>query len=802
MRAVIMAGGEGKRLRPITCTMPKPMVPLLNKPIVDYTMDLLKRHGIVDAIYTLHYMGEVIKEHVGDGSPWGLRCSYSESDSPLGTAGSVKLAINSTDDKILVLSGDGITDIDISAALAEHEASGADATIVLKKVPSPTEYGVALLDSDGMIARFIEKPEQSEVFSDLANTGIYILGRSALDMIPDGEEYDFSKQLFPKMLERGMKLRGFVTESYWCDIGDISEYRRAQRDMLDGKVRFETIARNYSGIYIEPNAHISESAALIPPCYIGSGVSIGKSAIIEPYSVLGSGSCIEEGSSIKRSILLDRVKVRRYAQIRASVICERAQVDDRASLYEGSTIGAGTHVGVGVSVLPNVSIWPEKELEGGISCRDNIVWGNSASRIELNGSRILGYVDTGLTPETALRIGAAYASTFRTPAKIAICSDGNQSAVMLVYAIISGVASQGVDVSNISPIGRSAFSLTVSQIGAAGGIYVESREHHGCIITLYDEMGIEAAPNCLRSVRSAFLSGEQRPRTDTELGIVSRTEGMEDVFENRLMRMLDTKMMQANHKTMRINASEMVLRCVTGLLLRLGWNVESLRSEAKLIPVHDENTIAVYEDASGTLSLAIYHGGKRIILDEQAILTILALDAAENAGIRQLVLPVTLAEEYRSRLKSIGVEISFASEDSAKLRRAAFERGHYYAPLYEREAMILKLTELFANGRIFELQAGLPTVYSNERRITASRNDIGRMLRSLAELESGSEREMVDGLRLRFDDGWVVAKPYLGKTTSFRIVAGASSGEYAKELCDVYTEKLKNLRDKGKEEHS
>lgn len=795
MRAVIMAGGEGRRLRPITCTMPKPMVPLLNKPIVDYTMELLKRHGIHEAVYTLHYMGEKIKQHVGDGSAWGLRCTYAESESPLGTAGSVKQAVKETDEDILVLSGDGITDVDLSAVIKAHEASGAEATIVLKKVPSPTEYGVALLDDEGSIVRFIEKPEQSEVFSDLANTGIYILSRRALNLIPDRTEFDFSKQLFPEMLNQGMMLKGFITESYWCDIGDISEYRRAQRDMLDGRVRFETIARNYSGIYYEPNAHISDSAVLIPPCYIGSGVSIGDEAIIEPYTVIGSGSVVERGSSLKRSILFDNVRIRREAQIRAAVVCENAHIDDRASLYEGSTIGAGTHVGAGVSVLPNVSIWPEKELEGGLSCRDNIVWGNPINRIGISGSCIKGYTDTGLTPETALRIGAAYASKLRSPAKVAVCSDGSQSAVMLVYALISGITSQGVDVKNVGVLGKSAFSLTVSQLGTDGGLYVEGNENHGSIITLYDSMGIEASQDCLRSVRSAFVMGEQKPRVDVELGIVSRAEGMEEMFENRLSRLLDTDALRRNPKTLRINANEQIVRCVTGILLRLGWNVESLRKESRLIPVQDENTLAILQDSNGALSLSFQNGGKSIIMDEQEIITALSVDAIEHAGMKQLVLPVTLPEEYRSCLKTHGADLLFAPEDSTKLRRAAFERGHYYAPLYEREAGIMKLAELFATGELAKIHTSLPKIHSSENRVPASRNDIGRMLRSLAESERNSDRELVDGLRLRLDSGWVVVKPYLGRTASFRIVAGAASGEYAKELCDIYTEKLERIRD-------
>lgn len=202
LKAVIMAGGEGSRLRPITCTMPKPMVPLLNKPVIDYCVELLKRHGIEDISVTLHYLPNAIKDHLGDGKDKNVQISYSLEESPLGTAGSVKMALGDCRDSVLVISGDAITDIDLSKAIARHKSVGAAATIILKQVALPLEYGVAIMDDQGHITRFLEKPQLSEVFSDLANTGIYILEPEVINLIPDGVQYDFSKDLFPKLFEK------------------------------------------------------------------------------------------------------------------------------------------------------------------------------------------------------------------------------------------------------------------------------------------------------------------------------------------------------------------------------------------------------------------------------------------------------------------------------------------------------------------------------------------------------------------------------------------------------------------------
>ena len=325
-KAVIMAGGEGKRLRPITCTLPKPMVPLLNKPVIDYCIELLKKHGVEDITATLHYLPNVIMRHCGDGGKYGVKLSYSIEDAPLGTAGSVSKAVGADARRIIVISGDAMTDADLTEAMCFHKARGAAVTIVLKRVSVPTEYGVAMTDSKGKIYRFLEKPMLSEVFSDLANTGIYILEPEVIERIPAGEKYDFSKDLFPALLKEKMPVYGYVTDRYWCDIGDIAQYKAAQRDMLDGRCTFTTAAKQKDGAWIEDGAVISESAELLGPCYIGSGAEVSE-AVVSDYSVVGSGARIGRGSSLKRTVLMENTRVRENVELRGAILCEGAEVE-------------------------------------------------------------------------------------------------------------------------------------------------------------------------------------------------------------------------------------------------------------------------------------------------------------------------------------------------------------------------------------------------------------------------------------------------------------------------------------------
>ncbi|MDD4336537.1 MAG: nucleotidyltransferase family protein, partial [Firmicutes bacterium] len=221
MKAVIMAGGKGTRLRPLTCSMPKPMVPVVNRPMMEHVVDLLVAHGFTDLACTLCYMPEAIRSHFGDGSSMGCRITYSVEDTPLGTAGSVRALGDFLDDTFLVISGDALTDIDLASAVAFHREKDAAVTIVLTRVATPLEYGVVIVDDDGRITRFLEKPSWGEVFSDTVNTGIYVLEPEIMRKVSPSCEFDFSKNLFPMLLGEGYPMYGYIADGYWCDIGNL-----------------------------------------------------------------------------------------------------------------------------------------------------------------------------------------------------------------------------------------------------------------------------------------------------------------------------------------------------------------------------------------------------------------------------------------------------------------------------------------------------------------------------------------------------------------------------------------------------
>src|ERR671931_2772974 len=266
-----MAGGEGPRLRPLTSNQPKPMVPIVGKPCMEHILELVRAHGFEDVIVTVAFLPQAIRSYFGDGESLGLTIEYSVEESPLGTAGSVRLASDRLDETFLVISGDALCDIDLGALVAFHREKEAAVTIGLKSVDNPLEFGIVVTDEDGRVERFLEKPSWGQVFSDTINTGIYVLEPEVLRHVPTDRPYDFSKELFPLLLEMGRPIYGYVVDGYWQDIGNLDQFRQANFDALDENVRL-----NIPGIRLRGNV------------WVGDGVEIDVVQGVEGPAFVGS----------------------------------------------------------------------------------------------------------------------------------------------------------------------------------------------------------------------------------------------------------------------------------------------------------------------------------------------------------------------------------------------------------------------------------------------------------------------------------------------------------------------------------
>jgi NDP-sugar pyrophosphorylase family protein len=347
IQAVILAGGLGTRLRPLTLDRPKPVVPLLNVPFLSYQLGLLRAHGVRDVILSVSHRPEVIRATMGREPLGELQLRDVVEQDPLGTAGGVRNAADLVEGRVVVLNGDILTDLDLSAMLAAHEARGASASIYLTPVENPTAYGLVELAKDGRVRRFLEKPTWDEVTTNTVNAGVYVLERELLELIPKGEPHSIEREFFPMLLERGVPFYGFVSAGYWLDIGTPAKYLQAQLDLLARRLRghVEPAGRERPEGWIDPTSTIAPSAQLRGPVAIGAACHVEADAVVGPGVVLGAGCRIGAGAQVETAVLWEEVTVGAAARLSGCVIGRGASIGAHARVTPGAVLGDGTRLG-------------------------------------------------------------------------------------------------------------------------------------------------------------------------------------------------------------------------------------------------------------------------------------------------------------------------------------------------------------------------------------------------------------------------------------------------------------------------
>ena len=417
MKAVILAGGEGTRLRPITCNLPKPLVPVAGKPVLEYILSLLEENGCNEAVIAVHYKGEKIERRYSSGRFGSVRLSFSREEKPLGTAGCVKKASAHFNDDFIIISGDAVCDFELKKAMEFHKSNHADATIIARRVDDPREYGL-IIENDGRITDFCEKPSYINCRSDLANTGVYILSPAVLGLIPENEMWDFAKNVFPDMLSKNMKLMCYEEKGYWCDMGDIPAYKSCTIDILKGKLRgYEQIIS-----HIGTNTMVDPSALISGRCVIGDSVSIGK------------------GAKLRNAIIMDGAYIGEDTTLNDCIICSDARIESGAAVYENAVVGENSIVGENAVVCGNIKIWQDKTVENGAFVNSDRKYGVKSS-IEITEDGIYGETNTVITPEFAGRLGCAVSKISDSYIAVA-CSEENSSET-LKSALLSGISSTG-----------------------------------------------------------------------------------------------------------------------------------------------------------------------------------------------------------------------------------------------------------------------------------------------------------------------------------------------------------------------
>ena len=367
MQAVILVGGEGTRLRPLTSTMPKPVVPLVDRPLMVYMLEWLRGHGVDDVIMSCGFLAAGVRDVLGDGSQLGIRLRFVEEPEPRGTAGALKYAEELLDERFLMLNGDVLTDLDLSAQLHQHEATGATATLALVPVDDPTSYGLVRLRADHVVAEFLEKPSADTLLdTNLISAGAYVLERSVLDLIPPDRKVSIEREVWPALVGEG--LYGFDDQqAYWVDIGTPERYLQATFDILEGKLR-SGVADKLGDSFLAVDPSVLSEGRVIPPAVIGPGTRIAAGAEVGSLVAIGANVMVGEGAIVERCVVLEGAQVGAGCVLRDCIVGPRVRIGERTQVIEGAILGEGVTIGADNVLARGARVFPGVEVpDGGIA---------------------------------------------------------------------------------------------------------------------------------------------------------------------------------------------------------------------------------------------------------------------------------------------------------------------------------------------------------------------------------------------------------------------------------------------------
>jgi len=836
MKAVIMAGGFGTRLRPLTWNIPKPMVPMMNKPMMHHIVALLRSHGITEIVATLFYQPDHITRYFGTGEPFGVSMRYVRAEEDYGTAGSVRFAastLGEVRERFIVISGDVLTDFDLSKAIAFHEEKKAKATIVLQHSANPLQYGVVITDKDGKIKRFLEKPSWGEVFSDTINTGIYILEPEVLGLVPLREEFDFSKDLFPILLERDLGLYGYAAEGYWRDVGNLNEYQEAHWDALAGHVRVNIEGKRHKlpngTLYYGRGSKVRTAPAnLHGTVVLGSDVEVHDGARIA-NSVIGSKCVIGRGVIIENSIVWDGVHVGDYAVLSSDVVGFRTTIGERAEIAENVFVGDDCAVGDGARLAANIKLWPEKVVEERAVLSRSLVWEDKWLRELFTNARVSGISNIEMNPEFGAKLGAAFGGSIGAGKTIVTSRDSDTVSRMINRALICGLISTGVNVIDLRTASIPMLRHELRAGREAGGLHVRKSPYDRTMtdIIFFDARGVDLSASKTKAIERLFLGEDFLRATYENVGNILFSDRVRESYREKFLSALNVGAMEKAHFRVVLDYSNGIASTMMpNILGSLGCQVLAVNAyidPQKLTRPNEEVDAAIRELSHVVTSLhydagwVIDAGGEKLtaldekgfVIDSQRLLSLVTwLYLEANPSVKRIAVPASATLEVDLIAQERGVEVLRTKDSHLSMMKAALDEGLSFVGgtrggfifsdfLFASDAMfaVAKIMELMAitGTKIGELNEKTPRLHRVARNVPCPWTARGAVMRRIMEYTESMERDLIDGVRVhRSGEGNVHSILLLPDPTRpvFTIIVEASDAPTAAASADEFEERL------------
>src|SRR5690242_6280155 len=784
-----MAGGEGTRLRPMTANQPKPLLPVVNRPIME--------HVFGETVVTVQFLAAMVRNYFGDGEDVGMSLRYATEETPLGTAGSVKNAEDELkDDTFLVISGDALTDMDLSEMVRFHKENGALVTVGLTRVPDPLEFGIVIADEDGRIQRFLEKPTWGQVFSDTVNTGVYIMEPEVLAEVSPKESVDWSHDVFPRLLQRGAPIYGYVSDRYWEDVGTLESYLKAQADVLNRKVEVDIAGFEVSpGVWVCEGADVDPDAVLTGPVCVGEYAKIEAGAHVREYSVIGANVVIKEGAFIHRAVVHNNVFIGQGTTLRGCVVGKNTDVMRRARIEETAVIGDECVIEPEAYVSAGVKVYPFKTIEAGAVVNNSVIWESRGQRTLFGERGVSGLINVEVTPELAVRLASAYATTLQKGTTVTTSRDVSRAARTLKRAVQSALNASAINVMDLEALPLPVARFETARRKYSGGIALRTTpgDTQSVDIIFLDDRGAELSQAAQRKLERVVSRQEFRRAFPGEIAELSYPPRVVELYTHELLRCVNLDgVSAAGLKVVADCAGGTVSLVLPTLLGGLGVDVHTLNN--RLDEVTPTQTVA--QDRAGMQRLAEVVSSSRaafgvrfdpvgeriqlvdekgaLVSDERALLVVLDLVAAETHRGR-VALPVTTTRVAQQVCRFHGVQVGWTATSMDALVNAAAEdnvifaadgRGGFVVPEFGRTvdgiAAFVKLLGLVARTRLTlsQIDARIPEAHLLRRSIPTPWAAKGSVMRTVVEAAGDRPVDTTDGVRIvDADRGWVLVLP-------------------------------------------
>lgn len=791
-----MAGGAGTRLRPLTTAVPKALLPIVGEPMLARVVRLLGEHGVDRCVVTLQHQASVVLKYFSADRVEGIGIRFLTEPRPLGTAGSVRYARAWLEDEdILVISGDCLTDYDLSELRRRHVEADADVTIALARRSDPRNYGVVTVSDDGGVVSLVEKPSWGEVSDDTVNTGVYIVSPRVLDLIPADQPSDWAQDIIPALLENRAKVIGVVMDGYWEDVGTFASYSRAQRDVLDGRVSSDVEAFEVApGVLVATGAELSPDADVRPPVYIGPFAKIEADAVVGPYTVVGTNALIRSRAVVDHTVLHPNVYIGNDADLRGSIVGRATEIRHGARVLEGSVIADGCTIMDGAVIGTDVMIYPGKTIDEGTVVDESVVWESPSQRQVFSDSGVRGIVNVDMTPERVVRLAAAFATTLPKGATVTVGRDHTRAARALNRALAGALTAAGIHLRDLRAVTTALVRNDTARYSDGGVILRTTPGRPDSIDVLFlNAHGGEISSHQRESIERIFTRKEFRRPLPSDIGDIRTPHRVLDDYANDVESVIEMDTIRRAHPRIVLDAgggpSVGVLSMIMGRLgldaLTVGAAMEEEAAADQ--PAHRE---AALRRLSGLVvssgarigarlgptgeRLSIVDELGRVIDDGRMLLIMLDLMAASrHSGV--VAVPVTtsrLAEEvaayHGTGVRRIGAGFAALAAAAAEpdVILAGDGRGRFVLPALgpgpDAISALMMLLSLMADSdlSLSQLNARIPGTSVVSRTVTVPWHRRAAAMRAVRQKSEGEQVDTLDGIRIVEPDGsWCLVLP-------------------------------------------